>query len=50
MNVWFEVLKNPTIIIPSIISVLFTLIGAFGGVYLSNKSANKISKNNELRV
>lgn len=48
MNEWLEVLKNPTLMIPAIISAFFTLLGAFGGVYLSSKSANKLSRFNRI--
>lgn len=48
MNKWIDVLQNPEIIIPAIISALFTLLGAFGGVYLSSKHANKLSRFNRL--
>lgn len=48
MSEWLEVLRNPVIIIPAIISAFFTLIGAFGGVYFSSKHANKLSRFNRL--
>lgn len=48
MNEWVEVLKNPQIMIPAILSAFFTLLGAFGGVYLSSKHAFRLSRFNRL--
>lgn len=43
---WFEVLKDPVIMISAIITAIFTLVGAFLGVYLSSKSAFKLARFN----
>lgn len=43
---WIEVMKDPKIMIPAIVSAFFTLIGAFLGVFLSSKSAFKLAKIN----
>lgn len=43
---WFEVLEDPVIMIPAIITAFFTLVGAFLGVYLSSKSAFKLARYN----
>ncbi|MEK5067316.1 hypothetical protein [Sporosarcina sp. FSL K6-1508] len=44
MSEWLEVMQKPDVMIPAIISGVFTLIGAFLGVFLSSKSAYKLAK------
>lgn len=46
MTEWFDVLKDPKLMVPAIISGMFTLVGAFLGVYLSSRHAFKLSRFN----